>query len=200
LVAQIALDAVMPRVDALDGRHPPRVVDRARKLREPGPHAVGRAFRDPQPQLRLALHRVLPAVRVLDADAEDPADRLPPERGAVLLRGLAVRPERRRSRSALAIGEQDVGNLAHGFHVERTERAAARVRDEPRAGIDGANLAAPQPPQLEQPILLPREVRAPSRVAWVRRARQRQAPRRAEVALAVLAVAHARSGPAVAED
>src|SRR5207248_8680140 len=82
---------------------------------------------------------------------------------------------------------------------ERAERAAAGVGDEARARIDRADLAIPQAPQLEQPLLLPREIRAARGVARIGGPRQIETVRRAEVPLAVLAVAHPRSGPAIAE-
>ena len=77
LVAQVPLDAA----DA-SGRGPRRrlsqraVVERAGELGEPGPQAVGDPVGDPDADLRLALHRVLPAVRLLDAHAEDADDGL----------------------------------------------------------------------------------------------------------------------------
>src|SRR5439155_22934500 len=50
------------------------------------------------------------------------------------------------------------------------------------------------------PLPLPPEIRPASCVVWIGGARQLQARGRAEIALAVLAVAHARSHPPVAED
>src|SRR5207247_4552895 len=82
----------------------------------------------------------------------------------------------------------------------RTEAAAAGVRDESRLRSDGSDFAVPQPPQLEEPALVPREIRPPRRIAWIVRARQVQPAGGAEVLLAMLAVAHARAGPSVAED
>ena len=76
LVAQVALVVEVPVVDALDDRQPAAVVEHAGELRDPRAHAVGGAFGHPEPDLGLALHRVLPAIRLFDADAEDAADRL----------------------------------------------------------------------------------------------------------------------------
>ena len=55
LVAQIPLVTMVPVVDALDHRQPAAIVQDAGELRDPGPRAVGGSFRDPQPDLRLAL-------------------------------------------------------------------------------------------------------------------------------------------------
>ena len=43
--------SVAPGEDVLDGSEPARVVQRARELGEPGPHAVGDALRDPEADL-----------------------------------------------------------------------------------------------------------------------------------------------------
>ena len=133
LVAQVALVVEVPLVDALDDGQPAPIVEHARELRDPRPHAVGRAFRDPEPHLRLALHRVLPAVRLLDADAEDAADGLRPHDRAVFLRAPAVRPRRRQAASRLVVRELDVGEIAGGLHVGRAVRDEPRARDSRRA-------------------------------------------------------------------
>ena len=76
LVAEIPLVAPVPDVDVLDGFHPACVHDLAVELGEPWPEIVGDAVDGPQPYLFAVLHRVLPAVGLLDAHAEDAADGL----------------------------------------------------------------------------------------------------------------------------
>ena len=113
LVAQVFL----ARGDA-SGRCPPptpsqrAVVQHAGELGEPGPQAVGDAVGDPEADLRLALHRVLPAVRLLHAHAEDADDRLAAHRGAVFLGVLAVGPGGHQPAARLAVGEERGGQLA----------------------------------------------------------------------------------------
>src|SRR5581483_1784514 len=90
--------------------------------------------------------------------------------------------------------------LSDRFHIERTERAAARVRDESRVRIEFANLRVPQPPEFKEPLLVPEDVVAPRRILRVAGARQVQAVSRLEVAPAVFAITHPRTRPPVAED
>src|SRR6266849_1811948 len=139
-------------------------------------------------------------MRLLDADAEDPADGFGAERRAVFLRVLAVRPERRQSLSRLTVREKDVRQFANRLHIQRAECAATTICDESRVRCDGADLAVPELPQLKQAPLVPGEIRPARRIARIVRARQYQSSGRLEVALAVLAVAHPRSRPPVAED
>ena len=108
IVAQVALPARQAAVEVLDRLQPALVVQRSAELREPRPHPVGDQVGHPQPDLRRVLHRVLPAVRLLDADAEEADDRFGAERRPVL---LGVHPDgprrhqaRRAWRSAASIG------------------------------------------------------------------------------------------------
>ena len=166
-VAQVALVAVVPVVDALDDRQPAPIAQHAGELGEPWPHALRRAARHPQPDLGLALHRVLPAVRLLDADAEDPADRAPVHHRVVLLAAPAVRVRRRQAAAGLVIGELD-GRLHQpgGAHVGWTVGHEAGAR--PRA----ADVGVPQRPQLGEPGLAPGDEGAAGRIGGVGRARQ----------------------------
>src|SRR5207247_11478928 len=100
-------------------------------------------------------------------DAEYAADRLAAERRAVLLRVLAVRPRRHQAATGLPVGEQRRRQLADRFHVERAQRAAAGVRDEPGARLGRAGLFVPAPPPLEKPLLLPAEIRPASCVVRI---------------------------------
>ena len=74
------------------------------------------------------------------------------------------------------------------------------VRDHARVGVDLADLRVPEPPELEEALLLPEDVRPPRRVLRVVRPGQLVAGRGPEVRPAVLAVAHPGAGPAVDED
>ena len=152
LVPQVPLGAVVPAVEVLDDAEPAAVAEHAGELGEPGPQAVGDPVGEPDADLRLALHRVLPAVRLLDAHAEDAPDRLAAHRGAVLLGGLAVGPRGHEPAPRLAVGEQRRGELADGLHVERAGRAAPGVRDHARVGVDLADLPVPEPPELEEAL------------------------------------------------
>ena len=185
----------MPVVDALDHRQPAPIAQHAGELGEPGPHALRRAARHPQPDLGLALHRVLPAVRLLDADAEDPADRAPVHHRVVLLAAPAVRVRRRQAAAGLVIGELD-GRLHQpgGAHVGRT------VGDEAGARPRAADVGVPQRPQLGEPGLPPGDDGAADRIGGVARAGQIRSAGGAEVAAAVLAVAVGLVGPPVGED
>ena len=149
LVAQIPFVAEMPPVQILHHRQPALVMQRARELREPRPRSLRDPVDRPQPHLRPALHRVLPAIRLLHPHAEDPADRLPPHRRAVLLAVLPVSPHRRQPAARLAVGEQNRRQLADRLHVQIGQRAAAGVGDVASRRIDLANLRVPQPPQFE---------------------------------------------------
>ncbi len=103
LVAQVALVAGVPLVNAFDRGQPAAIVEHAGELRHPRPLAVRRPFRDPELDFRLALHGVLPAIRLLEADAEDPANRPPAHDRAELLRAVAVRPRRRGAAARLMV-------------------------------------------------------------------------------------------------
>jgi hypothetical protein len=72
------------------------------------------------------LDRVLPAVSLFDADAEDPANRPTAHHGPVFLRAMAVGPGRRQATPRLVVRELDVGELAGGFQIRRP------IGDEPR--------------------------------------------------------------------
>ena len=137
LVAQVALVTEVPVVDPFDHRQPATVVEHAGKLGHPRPHAVGRALGDPQLDLRRALHRVLPAVPLFDADAEDAANRPAAHYRPVLLRAMAVGPRRRQATPCLVVGELDVGQLASGLQIRRA------VGDEPRGWVHGRARSRP---------------------------------------------------------
>ena len=74
LVPQVALGPLMPLVELLDDPEPAAVAEHAGELREPGSQPVRDPVREPDANLRLGLHRVLPAVRLLHAHAEDAPD------------------------------------------------------------------------------------------------------------------------------
>ena len=101
--------------------------------------------------------------------------------------------------ACLAVGEQGGGQFPDGLHIEIAERSSARVRNIARLRICAANGGVPHMPEFEQPPLLPFDVSTPAGILRVQRAREFQARGRLEVPAAVLAVAHARARPAVAE-
>ena len=89
----------------------------------------------------------------------------------------------------------DRGQLADRLHVERARGAAPGVGDHAGVGVDRADLGVPEPPQLEEPLLSPDDVRPPRRILGVIGLRQFAAGRGLEVVPAMLAVAHRRSRP-----
>ena len=129
LVAQVAFVREVPLIDALHHRQPPAVVQHAGKFRHPRTHAVGRALGHPDPNFRLALHRILPAIGLFEANAEDSADRAATHDGAILLGAPAVRPRRHEPAPCLVVGELNRRELAGGLHVRRSVRDEARLAD-----------------------------------------------------------------------
>src|SRR3954466_14342211 len=165
-VPQVPFVTAVPVIDALDHRQPAPVVKRARELRDPWAHAVGGAFRDPQSNLRLALHGVLPAVRLLEAHAEDPSDGPPPHDRPQFLRALAIGPRRGEAMPRLVVRELDVRDLARGLEVRWT------VRNEARIGIRGADPRIEMLPKLGEPCLPPRNELTPLRIPRIGRPRE----------------------------
>src|SRR5262249_19226652 len=94
LLPQIALVRGAPRVDRFDWAQPPRIVDAPGELGEPRTQPVCDPVERPEANLRWVLDRILPAVRLLEADAEDPDDRPVAHRRAKLLTALSIRPRR----------------------------------------------------------------------------------------------------------
>src|SRR5690349_12108491 len=132
----------MPLIQAFDGGEPSPVVQHARKFRDPRAHAVCRALGYPEPNLRLALDRVLPAIALFDAHAEDAADGTSSHHGSVLFRAPAVRPWRHQSVSGLIVCELNGRQLTRRLHVGRT------IRNEPGGGIHAAHGLIPLLPEL----------------------------------------------------
>src|SRR5262249_23043042 len=161
LVPEVPLDALVPAVEVLDDAEPALVAEHAAEFGEPRSQAIGDPVGEPDADFRLTLYRVFPAVRLLDSHAENTPDGLVAHHGAVLLRGLAVGPRRHEPTPRLAVGEQRRGQLADGLHVERAGRAAPGVRDDPRVGVDLPDLPIPEPPELEEALLVPGDVRPP---------------------------------------
>ena len=158
-VAEVAFVVEVPLIDPLDDRQPAAVVKHARELGHPRPHAVSRTFGHPQANFRLALDRILPAIRFFEPDAEDAADGLSAHHGAVFFRALAVRPWRCQPASRLVVGELNRRQLAGRLEIGRT------VRNEARLGIGRAHRGIPFLPQLGQTRLAPLDVLAAKRVA-----------------------------------
>lgn len=146
------------------------------------------------------MHGVFPTIGLFEPDAEYATDRLTTHGGAELLAAFAAGPGRGDAAASLAIGEQDRRAFTDRLHVEIGQRAAAGVGDVTRGGIDGADFRVPQAPEVEKALLTPGNVSATPRVPRVGRAWQVHARGGLEVLTAVLAVAHAGPGPAIAED
>src|SRR5207237_9985554 len=139
----------MPVINAFDGREPASIVENARELLHPRPAAGRGAFCHPEPDLRLALHRVLPPIRLLQAHAENPADRSSSHDGPVLLGAAAVAPRRRHAAPRLVVGELNRRHVARGLHVRRA------IWNEPRRRIRGAYGSGPTLPQIGAAPLWP---------------------------------------------
>ena len=193
-VPQVPLVPVVPRVDALDDGQPATVVEHARELGEPGAHAVRRAVGDEHAHLGLALDRILPAVRLLDAHAEDAADGPHAHRRAVLLRAAAVGPWHGEAPARLVVGELDGRALAGRLHVRRT------VRDEAGLGVEASHVGVPAHPELRQASAPPEDVGTPGGVLGIVAARELATGGGAKVRATVLAPAHAAARPSIAED
>src|SRR4051812_44900008 len=115
LVAQVSFVRVMPVVNAFDDGQPSAVVQHTGELRHPGAPAIRRSFSNPQPYLWFALHRVLPAIRLFETDAEDSANRTPSHNRSIFLRATAVRPWRCDAAARLVIGELNRRQLPRGL-------------------------------------------------------------------------------------
>jgi hypothetical protein len=161
---------------------------------------MGDPVNHPEPNLIAALDGVFPTVRLFNAYAEDAGDGLAAKRRAVFLAVFAIRPGRRQPAPGLAIGEERRRQFPDGLHVEIAERPAAGVRNETRVRVDLFDLRVPASPKFEQPLLPPHDILPPRLVLRACRARQLQARKFLEILLAMLAVAHAGTGPAVAEN
>src|SRR5205085_2207728 len=81
-VAEVFFGAVAPHIKILDWLEPARVVDAAGEFREPRPQSVRDAVDRPEANLGGVLHRILPAIRLLEPDAENSDDRFAAHRGA----------------------------------------------------------------------------------------------------------------------
>ena len=128
---------MVPGVDPFDRRHPAPVVENAGELRDPRPHAVRGPLGDPQPHLRLALDRVLPAIRLLEPDAEDSRDRTAAHHRSVF---LAPRPDaavgQRPPRQGISLGDgppSGRGIFSVGF--EEPYRWKDSVQSEPEVRL-----------------------------------------------------------------
>src|SRR5439155_547387 len=199
-IAQIFFPPGVAAVDVLDHAQPTRVVEHAAEFGEPGAQAVGRAVGDPDSNFSLALHGVFPAIRFFDSDAEDADDGFTAHGRAEFLSVFAVGPGRGKTAAGLTVGDERGCELADFRHVERTGRAASRVRDDAGVGIDLANLAVPELPQVEQALLSPENVSAAGGVLRIAGARQAVTRGGLKILRAVFAVTHAGAVPAIDEN
>src|SRR5262249_2693412 len=101
----------MPLIDHFDNGQPPTVVEDAAELYEPRPQAVRDPLGHPDTDFRRPLYGIFPAGRFFQADGENAADRFAAQDGAVLLRVQAVDPRRVDAAAALAVEEEDVGEV-----------------------------------------------------------------------------------------
>src|SRR5262245_44605511 len=193
----MALVRGAPCIDLFDWAQPPRVVDASGELREPRTQSVRDPVERPEANFGWILHRVLPAVRLLEADTEDPDDRLVPHRRAKLLAALSIRPRRHQPVARLVISHQRRRELAYLHHVERATPASAGVRDDTRIGIDLAHLRVPKPPKREEPLLPPEDIRSPRGILRRAPARQVESCRLPKILLTILTVALARTVPPI---
>ena len=202
LVAQVPLGSVAPGEDLLDGTEPARVVQHARELREPGPHAVGDAGPRPRGGSRPRSARSPSSGRAPRRPTlKMPPTGLPPIVArysfAFLPMAQGAMSPRRACRSANSIGARSPMLR----HVQAAGGAAAGVGDEAGVGVDLAQLRVPEAPQGEEPLLAATAgSRAARRPAGRAVRGQVVAGGGAEAVPAVLAVAHAGAGPAVDED
>src|SRR6266516_3314075 len=199
-IAQVFFPAGVAAVDVLDHAQPTRVVEHATEFGEPRPQAVGRPVGDPDSNFSLALHGVFPAIRLFDPYAEDADDGFAAHGRAKFLSVFAVGPRRGKTAAGLTVGDERGGELADFRHVERTGRAASGVRDDAGVGIDLANLAVPELPQVEQPLLSPEQVSAAGGVLRIAGARQVVTRGGLKILQAVFAVTHAGAVPAIDEN
>src|SRR5437773_4016527 len=199
-VAQVFFPAGVAAVDVLDHAQPTRVVEHAAEFGEPGTQAVGRAVGDPDSNFSLALHGVFPAIRFFDSDAEDADDGFAAHGRAKFLSVLAIGPRSGETAAGLAVGDERGRELADFRHVERTGRATSGVRDDAGVGIDLANLAVPELPQVEQPLLSPENISAAGGVQRIAGARQVVTRGDLKILQAVLAVTHAGAVPTIDEN
>src|SRR5207247_5468276 len=108
---------------------------------------------DPDSNFSLALHGVFPAIRFLNADAEDADDGFAAHGRAKFLSVFPVGPRRGKTAAGLAVGDERGRELADFRHVERAGCASSGVRNDARVGINLTNLADPELPQVEHPLL-----------------------------------------------
>ena len=196
-MAQVTLCPAVPAVNVLDHPQPARIVQRAAEFAEPRTQAIGDSVQDPNANLGVALHAVLPALRFFDADAEQADDGFATHGGAKFLAVFSIGPRRHDAAPGLAVGYQHGSQFANGFHVQRTQRAAAGVRDDAGIGIDLAHRAVPNPPEIEEPLLPPEEVGAAGRVLEIAGSRQIEAGGFLEILAAMFAITLAGPVPAI---
>ena len=191
----------MPAVEVLDDAEPAPIAERAGELGEPGPQAVGDPVGDPDADLRLALDRVLPAVRLLHAHAEDarrpacgPSWRGIPWRSCRWPMGASARsaPAGRRTASGASspIVFMSSGLVAPPPVFGITQESGLILRTS----------ASQSRHSSKRRCCCQRMYAVPRRVLRVVGPRQVVPGRGPEVRPAMLAIAHAGAGPAVDED
>ena len=114
----------------------------------------------------------------------------------IFLAVFAIGPREHDTAAGLAIGHQHGREFADCLHVERTERAAAGIRDDAGIGIDLADFGVPQAPEIQAAVAAAREYRrgAPG-LADHWRSREIKSGRGLEIVGAMLAINIARNRP-----
>src|ERR1019366_4248723 len=148
LVAQILLILPVPDVKVLDGLEPAAVERLGIELDHPGAKALSDAIHGPQPDLVGVLGGILPAVSLLESDAEYTHDRLRAGGRAGLLRIPAVLPGQLELGAALPVRKQNRDRNAVAYLVE-----SIGEKHGPRVALP--DLAIPEGVQIQEAFLLP---------------------------------------------
>src|SRR5262249_25489032 len=143
---------------------------------------------DPNADLCLALHRILPTIRFLESNTEDTGDWFTTQAGAVLFGVFPVRPGCHQPAPRLAIGKQRVCKFAYGFHIQVAERPTTGIGNEARPRVDLPDLCIPETPEFEEALLSPENVLSPRRILRVIPARQIHTVRHFEILLTMNAI------------
>src|SRR6202034_848663 len=136
LVAEIILVRIMPLEDFFHHGEPALVIRFRVDLGEGWTEILRYAVGHPEPDFVAALHGILPAILIFQADAEDTRDGFASERGTKFFCAFAGGPGGSQACAALAIREQGGRHLSDGLHIQLAQRAATGVGDVACVGID----------------------------------------------------------------
>ena len=175
-VPEVFFVGIVPGKDLFDDGQPAAVDGLGVEFDEPRAQPLRDAVGNPKANLVAVLHRVFPAMLVVDADVEHARDGFAAHGGAVFLAVLAVGPWSHDAAPALAIGNHGGRKLGNGLHVEIAQRAAAGIGNVARVRVDRADLLIPQTPKIEETLLPPEDVLLARRILRVQRCAAGQAP------------------------